>query len=84
MVAEDKQLQKKTNIFAETDKNTLKNQRFKSLGYHDQTAMMPYVPPTNRDDNVSQLSLNSRGSRSTRALHNGSAKAIEYLKIGAD
>ena len=37
-----------------------------------------------REDAMSVVSINSRGSKSTRALPNGTAKAIEYLKIGSD
>jgi hypothetical protein len=42
---EETQKPKKHNIFDQTDKNSLKHQRFKSIGYDDKTAIMPFKPP---------------------------------------
>jgi hypothetical protein len=39
---EDTQKIKKHNIFKEADSGTMMHQRFNSIGYNDQTALMPY------------------------------------------
>lgn len=53
------------------------NQRFNSIGYNDQTALVPYQP----EDAVSRHSFSSRVSAA--ASRNENSKAIEYLKISS-